>query len=407
MYNLTIVADDLTGTADSGAFPVSCGRKVQVIVNYESDIQPHENGEVLGINMSSRTIPGKDALKMHTVIAKKIKDFPDQLIMKKMDTGFRGNASFEIEGMLKGLDTDICFIIDNIPDLGTFTLYGHQYAEGQILHKSLYAKDPIKAPTKSFIPEIMQEDTSLKVGLVNIDSVKGTDLLASVKKTLSEGAKIIVFDAITKADGLKIVSTLQPAFPKALWAGSLGMVEALSGYLFGDIKPPVLKERDIRCACFTASAYEATKNQIKLSQKKGLEVIDLDIERVLSNDRSAVDEAIEACITANRDSDFILRPYCPPELSAEGLDKLILKALSECTEKICSSIIFDRLVIIGGETSQALFNSLKINRLMLNQKPETGIASGTIIDSEYKGKEIALKGGSVGTVEALNKMLCK
>ena len=407
MYNLTIVADDLTGTADSGAFPVSCGRKVQVIVNYESDIQPHENDEVLGINMSSRTIPGKEALEKHTVIAEKIRDFPDQLIMKKMDTGFRGNAPFEIEGMLKGLDTDICFIIDHIPDLGTFTLYGHQYAEGQILHKSLYAKDPIKAPTKSFIPEIMQPDTSLKVGLVDIDSVKGNDLLSSVKKVLSDGVKIIVFDAITKEDGLKIVSTLQPAFPKALWAGSLGMIEALSGYLFGTINPPVLRERDIKCACFTASAYEATRNQINLSRKKGLKVIELDIKRVVSNDRTAIDEAVKSCIDANRDSDFILRPYCPQELAVEGLDKVILKALSECTEKICSSIIFDRLVIIGGETSQALFNSLKINRLMLNQKPETGIASGIIIDSEYKGKEIALKGGSVGSVEALDKMLCK
>ena len=87
------------------------------------------------------------------------------------------------------------------------------------------------------------------------------------------------------------------------------------------------------------------------------------------------------------------------------MSDLILAAIAECAEEICASIDFDRIVVIGGETSYAILHGLKITKLYLTEKPETGIGTGTIGDGPYTGKSFSIKGGSIGSEAALCRML--
>jgi len=45
--------------------------------------------------------------------------------------------------------------------------------------------------------------------------------------------------------------------------------------------------------------------------------------------------------------------------------------------------------------------------LELGLRIEAGVADGIILNGYAKGKEFALKGGSIGNLEALEKMRCK
>lgn len=404
---MVILADDLTGAVDTGAFPVSCGKEVKVYVNWRTLSPDLGESEVVSVNMGSRTASGEEARRLHTEIGRILKNYKGHII-KKMDMGFRGNVAAEIEGLLSGLGAPVCFLLPSLPDFNTFTLYANQYVKGCILPKSLYAEDPIHKPDIAFIPEILGRASSLPVETVNIDEVKGENLLRTAKEKIDAGAKILVLDSVSNEDCDKIVAVLSEAYPTALWAGTLGLLRAASVRLFGPLSPPTYKKRDIKSACFSASKYETSMEQVRHAQGLGLQVITLDVDGVLAGKGEEIlDQTLSSCVEANKKGDFMVITRLSPEKEFPGASEFILETLLECADRVCRAVAFDRLVIIGGETAGGLFGRFETTALLLNQKPETGIAAGILLNGRYAGKEFAAKGGSVGTLYALQKMLCK
>ena len=407
MKHITIVSDDLTGAVDSSSFYVAAGGKVRVEAYWENHILPHKDGEAISVNMSSRTISPADTKKRHEIIGNRLREFSDQVVMKKMDTGFRGNAVFEIEGLMEGLKSNVCFVLDHSPSRNTFTLYGNQYVEGVILHKSVFAKeDPLKRPTSAYIPGILAKDATKKVGLVDIDAVKGSYLAEDVAKSIAAGNEIIVFDVTGDADCEKIIHTLLPKYPGALWAGSNGLGWGLANELLAKPKETLYFPCDnLRCVCFTASAYSVVRRQISEAEKYGLKEVCLDMDRVLEGDKAAISETVESCISTGRNFNFIVSPKISIENGGPVVSQKILSAISECVEKICAKLYFDRVVVVGGETSFAILNALKVSKLYISEKPETGIGTGRIGDGPYQGKEFSIKGGSIGSERAICHMM--
>lgn len=402
---LTIITDDLTGAADSGSYFTERGQQLHIFTGEPIHFF-RQKDEIISINLSSRNVKGEEAKHRHFNACTQLKSVPGQIFMKKIGTGFRGNDAFELEGMLTAMPDYLCFIIDNAPDLGTFTLYGHQYCEGEILPKSLYAKDPILPPTKSFIPEILKQDTDLPIGLVDIDAVKGGGLLKETARLVQNGCRIIVFDAITKRDTELIIETLFPIYQKVFWTGSLGIADGLAQYLYGDKKSTILPKREIRSICFCASAYDMAKKQILHSQSQGLQVVELDMDKVIDGDESEYERAIDQMLAENRTNNALLVPKTVKYSYQPGTSVAIMRAIELCASSICKKAIFDRLVVIGGETAQAIFRTVGIHSVALGKMPEAGVAQGIIQDGALAKKEFALKGGSVGSTYALEKMLC-
>lgn len=407
MKHITIISDDLTGAVDSSSFYVAAGGQVRVEASWENRILPHKDGEAISVNMSSRTIPPVESKKIHTLIGEQLKDFPDQVVMKKMDTGFRGNAVFEIEGLMDGLKRNVCFVLDHSPTRNTFTLYGNQYVEGVILHKSVFAKeDPLKRPTSAYIPDILAKDATKKIGLIDVDSVKGGHLAEDVAKCIADGNEILVFDVIGNGDCQRIIHTLLPLYPDALWAGSNGLGWGLANELLAKPKDTVYFPDDsLRCLCFTASAYSVVRKQIAEAEKYGLKEICLDMDRVISGDDTAISEAAEACISTGKISNFILSPKISVKNGGPDISNKILNSISECAKTICAGLDFDRIVVVGGETSFAILDALKVSKLYISEKPETGIGTGVIGDGPYKGREFSIKGGSIGSERAICRMM--
>lgn len=405
MYVMAIT-DDLTGAADSGGYFTDRGQALTIFTGEDGAFQPVE-GRIVSVNLSSRNVTGAEAKRRHYELCRRLAGGPERLYMKKIGTGFRGRDAFELEGMLEAMPGYLCFLIDNAPDLGTFTLYGHQYCEGQILTKSLYAKDPIFPPTRSYIPEILGQDTDLPVALVDLDAVKGGDLLEAVGRAVEAGNRIIVFDAVTAEDTLHIIETLQPHYPKVFWTGSLGLADALASYLYGPPHPRPAVRRDIRSVCFCASAYETARRQIAYSARRGLNVVRLDVDALRDGDTGAVARAVDEMIGAGGDGNVLLAPCVERWSGKPGTSEAIMEAFGACAPAVCGALDFQRLVVIGGETAQRIFRAMDIRQISLSGKPEPGIAEGVIDDGDLAGREFALKGGSVGSDQALEKMLCR
>lgn len=116
---LTEITDDLTGAADSGSYFTARGRKVRICTNGRCSLE-HETDEILTVNLSSRNTAQDKARQLHADLLRRLE--PGGFYMKKIGTGFRGNDSYELDGLLDGWPDYNVFIVDNAPDLGTFTL---------------------------------------------------------------------------------------------------------------------------------------------------------------------------------------------------------------------------------------------------------------------------------------------
>lgn len=403
---LTEITDDLTGAADSGSYFTARGRRVRICTNGQCSLE-HEADENLTVNLSSRNTAKDVARQLHEELLGRLK--PGGMYMKKIGTGFRGNDAFELEGLLKAWPDYRVFIVDNAPDLGTFTLYGNQYCEGEILPKSVYANDPIFPPTEAYIPSILGKDTPQKIGLVDIDAVKGSreTLLQAVERELAQGAHILVFDAITKADVLKLLETLAPRYPKVFWTGSLGIADGLAEYLYGSAQPCTFPVRQIRSLCFCASAYDIAHKQIAYSAQRGLQTVPLDMDAYIEGDTQVPQRAAGAARELLAQGSVILYPQVERYSYKPGTSKAIMECFAQAAAAFAPADAFDRLVVIGGETAQGVLRQFEAQHLELGRALEPGVAQGRILDGWFAGREFALKGGSMGREDTLEKMLCR
>lgn len=400
------ITDDLTGAADSGSFFTSRGEKLNICTS-QSAYKPAKNGEIVSVNLSSRNVKGEEAYKRHLEMCSVLKDEGNSVIMKKIGTGFRGNDQYELAGMLDALPEYSVFIIDNAPDLGTFTLYGNQYCEGQLLHKSIYANDPVMPPKESYIPSILSKGIDKPIGLVDIDTVKSGAVQAATARLLDEGKRIIVFDAITRDDTNHIIRELMPLYPKIFWTGSLGIADGLGEVLFGPTEKKVLPARKLRCVCFSASAYGIVKKQIAYSKCRGLNVVEVDIDSYIDGNNRVPYIAAEAAAAVTQGENLMLCPKVEKYSYKPGTSEKIMNCFSLLAPQVCKNVRMDRLVMIGGETAQTILRQLNVDNMELHHPIEPGTAQGILADGMLAGKEFALKGGSMGSALTLENMMCR
>lgn len=403
----TEITDDLTGAADSGSYFTARGQHVTLCTSGDTSLD-RERGGLLSINLSSRNTRPEHAYESHFNIMKRLRNSDKDFMMKKIGTGFRGNDPMELKGLLESEPDYLVFVVDHAPDLGTFTLYGNQYCEGEILTKSLYANDPVMPPRESYIPSILGNGSGMKTGLVDIDAVKGGRILEETARRVEEGCRILVFDAITREDTMELIRTLRPVYPRVFWTGSLGIADGLAEYLFGPWQESVFPARDIRCLGVCASAYGIAKKQMEFSREKGLHVTEIDMDSYIEgNDEKVVKHCIDETLEWLTRENTMVAPVVDRYSYKPGTSGKILEAVRRISEKICRSENFDRLTVVGGETSQNVFQVTGTNHLLLGRPLEPGVAQGTILDGVMAGKEFSLKGGSMGMENTLEKMMCR
>ena len=227
-----------------------------------------------------------------------------------------------------------------------------------------------------------------------------------VDRLLEEGKNVIVFDAVSDSDCFKVVETLMPGHPDAVWAGTLGLISAVCRYLYGE-KQEAGKASDLTSSGigFCGSNYTVSKDQIRYAaQHIGLRVIDFDIENYAKYPDGELAALRDRCVSDTGTSDIMVLPQVA---EAYAIPELISKGLEDAAAAVLDGQDPDRIIIIGGETASNIFRRLGISKLKITEKPESGITAGLFMDGPFAGKAFALKGGSVGTEQAVVHMLGK
>ena len=97
MPRLLIIADDLTGALDTGVKFSEAGLSTMVSTRWQD--APAPDADIAVLCADTRHLPSEQAYRViRTIVEQNRKDFP--LIMKKTDSGLRGNIGAELQGVM-------------------------------------------------------------------------------------------------------------------------------------------------------------------------------------------------------------------------------------------------------------------------------------------------------------------
>ena len=408
MAKILIIADDLTGAVDTCAQFANRGVPSSVAVEAQSDVGTRQ--PVHSMNAGTREIGLDEARRRHAAIGRRLRGRSQGIVVKKTDMGFRGNHGGEIEGLLEGLDAELCYLVNAIPGHYASVVDACQYVKGKLLPESMYAQDPSRKPTTAYIPDILRKQTGLSIGTIGLDDVRSPHLEQRIRALRDAQCRILVFDAVTEEDCLAVVQAACRLPYSCCFAGTLGIMNALCAYCFPDCRIRAFQTADplLRCLGFTTSNYDTVQRQLAYAKERGLAQVVLRMDDCLRGReelRQEVERVRQVSAELLKDRNVMVTQCLldPPE--DPNLSRRILEAMAYCAETLCGHGGFNRLVMIGGETSHAILNALDTRHLSITAMPETGVALGRLEDGALRGFSFAAKGGSVGTEQALWRML--
>jgi uncharacterized protein YgbK (DUF1537 family) len=414
MKQLVIVADDLTGACDSGAY--LCEYTDNVVVNVDSAfVVPAiaNNKEQFVVNTQTRTIPAVQSYAKLYTLGTKLNALTETVFFKKIDTAYRGNVATELNALLDSMhNVDFCFLINAIPSMQRTTLGGYQLINGTRIAETEFANDPINKITESHIPSLLQKNSAARqVGSIPLQLIRTPALLNHVVEQLDTQA-ILVFDCCTEEDIRLILDQLLPTYQhNALWVGSLGLIQALGRYLFKQNpfapQTDALQLRSHRTVGYTSSAHPTTGKQIMKAEQSGaLKALEFDVvEMGAEVDHLQMEHAIGVCRRELAEGNIFIRAKVDRQQAVPGLQHSILNGLNVLARLIVEDESVDKVVLVGGDTSYSILTSLGIYEIRLLSKMEQAIALGVIHHEKMKRpKYLFIKGGSVGSEDAITKM---
>src|ERR671915_1837771 len=214
---IAVIADDLTGAADTGVQLVHTGYRTAVFFR-DTEVLDDDLDAVV-FDTDSRAMPAGFAAKRVLEAARAASKA--RIVYKKLDSTLRGNVAAELAAALGGARRERVVVAPAFPAAGRTTVGGIQRVRGAPVDETEMANDPNTPVSEAHVPSLLA-DTFSSVGALGVEDLAD---LVLVRKTL-EDYECVVADAERNAD----LETLVRAVPdpaRILWAGSAGLALAL------------------------------------------------------------------------------------------------------------------------------------------------------------------------------------
>lgn len=366
-----IVADDLTGAADSGVQLVRAGYRTAVVFRGES---APEDLDAAVLDTDSRSLPAEEARERVLSAGEALATAG--IAYKKIDSTLRGGIVAELRAALEASGREKGVVAPAFPDAGRTTLGGVQLLHGEPVHETELSRDPRNPVSESHLPTLLRD-------LGPVENLR-TEALSqpSVREALAR-AGWLVADAASNGD-LDSLARAVPDPGEVLWAGSAGLAAALGRLFPGSRKePPSRPSGAKRVLLVVGSASGVSRKQLRRVSKSA-KLVELSPE--------APSEASEA-LGAGRNV-----ALHAPEAST-GDPESVVEGLSEVVFRLSEEGLFDALVLTGGETAVRVSKRLGASGILLADELEPGVPVGVLSGS--RPYPVVTKAGAFGGPDAL------
>jgi uncharacterized protein YgbK (DUF1537 family) len=134
---VAVIADDLTGAADSGVQFVKAGYRTAVAF-WGAPVPPEEDLDAVVIDTASRTMPAGFAARRVVEAGRAVRRV--RIVYKKIDSTLRGPVAAELAAALGATERERTVVAPAFPAAGRVTVGGMQMVDGVPVHET-EAKD--------------------------------------------------------------------------------------------------------------------------------------------------------------------------------------------------------------------------------------------------------------------------
>jgi len=359
---VAVVADDLTGAADSGVQLAGAGYRTAVAFLGA----PVADGfDAVVADTDSRAAGAAAARERVRAATARLAAAP--ILLKKVDSTLRGPVGEEIAAALEASGRERAVIAPAFPATGRTTVGGVQLVDGVPVQRTRFADDPVTPVREGSVPALL--------------AAAGVD-----------AGRCVVADACSDGD-LDAIVRAERDPSSVLWVGSAGLARALAAAYPG---PGVQAPRDglasARTLVVVGSASDAAREQVARLAAAGAPVAEL---RVESLDVDAC--ARDAAAALARARVCVLRPAGDgggPELA-----RRIARALADVVARVAGDGLVTGLVLTGGDTAVHVARRLGATGLRVDAELEPGVPIGRLLGP--RPYPVVTKAGGFGSPDVL------
>ncbi len=369
-----IVADDLTGAADSCANLAKTGRRTAVFFEGEGG---GDGFEAIAFDTDSRCAPPDEARRRVLEAGEKAR--PATIVYKKIDSTLRGNLAVEIAAMMEATGRERAVVAPAFPHAGRATLGGTQLLHGTPVHETDFAaRDPKTPVRESHLPTIL-------FGLGRVGSLALDDLAdpAGAVRRAVAGNLCVVADATGDAHLRSLVRAV-PEPSRVLWVGSAGLASALPPIIHpgnGETAlPPPRETYGGGVLVVVGSLSEVSRRQLR------------SLDRSTGAFLASVEDASGLCDA----KDFLRSGGCVALHSPSGAGDFSPVEVAGMLAEAAVGLegCFESLVLTGGDTALAVARRLGAEGIEIFGEVEPGVPFGSFIGR--KPYPVVTKAGGFG-----------
>ena len=380
------IADDFTGGTDVAVALRRAGLRTVVLFGIpEDDVLPDHDAIVIALK--SRTIAAADAVRESLEAAQWLRDHGvDQLFFKycsTFDSRPEGNIGPVADALADLLGATRAAVVPSSPEHGRTQFMGHLFVGQQLLSDSPMRHHPLTPMTDSFIPRVLETQTSRPVVLVDHAEVRqGREhLRAAFDTAQADGARYIVVDAVSDDDLIEIgYACIDDVFV----TGAAGLAGGLGVARFnraGAATPDALgidPVGDVPAAVLAGSCSARTLEQIDHMQADHdsfwLDAVSLPDPQALAARALAWYDG-----RSTSSAPLIYSSLPPAELShvqsvlgVAGASQILETAMGIIARGLVERGV-SRLVVAGGETSGAVVTALDVAGGLIGAEAAPGV----------------------------------
>lgn len=382
MIKLVVIADDFTGSLDTGIKFAQAGAATQMMIGSEFELSRiTDECEVLIVDSETRHLASENAYAVVYDLVRKLADFGAQMFYKKTDSALRGCVGCELAALSDALGCRVHFV-PSLPSENRVTIDGIQYIDGVPVSKSVFGDDPFEPVRHDAVSDIIHEQSDISV----VNKRNCFDLSDVGEKT------IVVYDTQTEQDIENVAKKLKNAEELRAVAGCAGFADGLKAVMEfgGKEEKPIDKAKNIFVVCGTVN--KITGKQLSYAQAHGFDRISLNVEQKLEPEyletetgkeflgylRKACEKKQPVILDVFGDEDVIpeAETYCRLHgMDVKNIRVKIAERLSEVLEKWLEFDLDYTVVLSGGDTVYGFLKHIKCDEVY----PLSEVTRGAIL----------------------------
>jgi len=397
--SILIIADDLTGAADSAVPFRQAGFSTVVLSGTPRPRAARHRTQVTSLSLNTREASPAAVKRIWARHAPTMTALAQNaLVYQKIDSTLRGHAALEVGLLLNILGASAALIAPAFPKLGRQTLDGVQRVDGVPLAETGYARGRGRVQPTSHLGEIFtatdgQPPVHLPLKAIN----QGAEHIATVlREYLGRTCQLITADATDERHLDTLTQAALPLAGRLLLVGSAGWAERLALACRGQRHP---QHAQPGVLAIVGSLSSVATRQVQVASDGGAMVVRFSLADLPYDWRTVAQTLLSgghALLWTNTGEH---RP------SSGRAGQRVLRALALRIREILATTPVSGLTIVGGETAQAVLQAMHASGIALAGECLPGVPYGRLLDGPFAGLPIATKAGGFGMDTTLHDCL--